>query len=351
MKNAGLLIIFFVSLMIFMFLGSYFAFQTRANAINLNLKIKLQGVFQPGSQLKLKIDLYNSTGRVAQFTNIMLSASEQGYFTGLVILDQNLDMSVPYAIFIKPENYLGQLFCSPTKSGSNCQYPEFIFTSSATQLDLSDKVFYSGDLAPQDGKVDSADLSKIFANIGKQGPTGDINLDGIVNGIDYTLAQKTLSLNKRDDVVSLETPIVPTTTITSTITPTAAPTNNPTPHPTNSPTPTISPTPTSVPQSGRGRCTGVVSGQVRISYLGQSECRILNENDYRCVDSASECTNALCVDFTKTAIREGVARCGYGLATFDETSPISCQATYSPDASCQNPIAPTSCDDNRALCP
>jgi len=347
MKKNQWLLIFLISLFLFMYLGTRFAFRTRANNINLNLKLKLQGVFQPDVQLKLRIDLYTQSGRVAQFQNVMLKADSNNYFTGLVILEQNLDLSVPYALFIKPENYLGQLFCSQTKSGQECQYPEIILSNSLTSLDLSQKPFFSGDLVPQDGKVDSGDLSRLFRDIGKTNSPVDINLDGIVNGVDYALAQKTLSLNLADDPISLAalspTPAAPTPT---------GIVNNPTPLPTATPTPTPAATPTLVPQATRGRCNGTVTGQVKVRYLGITECRVLNESDYRCVDSASECTPSECVSFTKEAIRESLQRCGAGLATFDEAnSTINCQVNFVPDASCQDPTPSTSCDDTSPKCP
>src|SRR3989339_488938 len=206
MKNKVGFLIFVLSLLLFMYLGTLFAYRSRASGVNLELKLKLQGLFALDTKIKLRVDVYNSTGKVAQFDNVLLNYTNNNLFEGLVILEQNLDLNVPYALFIKPENYLGQLFCSATKSGSSCQYPELILTNSLNQLDLSTKLFYAGDLAPQDGKVDSGDLSTIFANIGKTGPTADINLDKIVNGVDYALAQKTLSLNKNDDQITLEAP-------------------------------------------------------------------------------------------------------------------------------------------------
>jgi hypothetical protein len=355
MKKSRWLWLFLISLLLFIYLGSRFAFRTRANNISINLKLKLQGVFQPETQLKLRLDLYTQSGRAAQFQNLILKADNNNYFTGVVILEHNLDLSVPYALFIKPENYLGRLFCSETKSGQECQYPEIILSNSLNQLDLSQKPFFSGDLVPQDGKVDSGDLSRLFKDIGNTNSPVDINLDGIVNGVDYALAQKTLSLNLKDDPINLVemTPtLVPTPTITiPTIT---EPTNNPTPLPTATPTPTPQPTntPTPAPQATRGRCNGNITGQVRITYFGITECRVLNESDYRCVDSASECTPSFCVDFTKEAIRTSVKQCSGGIASFDEAnSPISCQVNFVPDASCQDPAPNTSCNDTRPKCP
>jgi len=199
-ENKLLLAAFFLGLLFFMYLGTRFAFRSRAEAININLKLKLQGNFQAGSRLKIRIDVYDSnSAKVAQFENIPLLYTDSGFFEGMVILEQNLDTSVPYALFIKPQNYLGHLVCSQEKFGSDCQYPEIYLDNSGKLYDLTSTLFYAGDLAPQNGKVDSADFSQIIANYGTNNEIGDINSDGIVNGVDFALAITTLSLNKTDD--------------------------------------------------------------------------------------------------------------------------------------------------------
>jgi hypothetical protein len=357
-ENKLLLAAFFLGLLFFMYLGTLFAFRSRAEAININLKLKLQGNFQAGSRLKIRIDVYDSnSAKVAQFENIPLLYTDSGFFEGMVILEQNLDTSVPYALFIKPQNYLGQLVCNQEKFGSDCQYPEIYLDNSGKLYDLTSTLFYAGDLAPQNGKVDSADFSQIIANYGTNNEIGDINSDGIVNGVDFALAITTLSLNKTDDAINLAAAPTPTATET---TPTQPPTN-PTPLPTNTPAsttaptvaPTIAPTTAATPtpvQTGRGRCNAVLTGQVKATYLGMNECRVLNETTYRCVNSASECTNSACVTLTKDEIREALNRCSFGLASYDESSPISCQVSFEADENCTDPVPDTSCDDNSPHC-
>jgi hypothetical protein len=327
-------LIFLLSLAGFVYLGTRFVFRTRASGLNLALKLKLQGSYRVDTKTTFRIDLYSQGVRVATFNGAQLNYTQNKLFEGILMLNQELDLTKSYALFIKPEKYLGQLFCSPTKAGTDCTVGEFTFTSGLNQADLSSKLFYAGDLSPQDGRVDSADISKILAKIGKADTTTDINQDGIVNSIDYTLTQKTLSLNKADDQITLTA-----TTLTPTLTP--APSLSPSPIP-------ASPTPTTV--AGRGRCNGVVTGEVHISYLGQTECRVLDETDYRCVEKPSDCTQAACLTFTKEAIREGVTRCGYGMATFDENSPISCTVNFTSDPNCTDPVEETSCDDESQKC-
>lgn len=362
MKQKVLFFLFGLSLLMFMYLGTRFAWKSRASGINIAFKLKLQGVYQPDYKMNMRIDVYNgSATKVASFPNAQLTYSDSGYFDGLVMLQQDFDLTKPYALFIKPEKYLGQLFCSASKSGADCQYPSFIFLTGMNQLDIRDKVFYAGDLSPQDGKVDAADISKIFAAIGKKDTTADINNDGIVNGTDYNLAQKTLSLNKSDDAVT-SMQAVPTSTpgATSTVAPTAttapATTNTPTltPTATNTPTPTKTPTPSpTTVTTSKGKCSGTLSGQVKIKYLGQTECRVLNETTYFCVNSASECTDAICVNTTKADIKAGVQQCGMGMASYDESSTINCQTTFTADNNCTNPATDDSCDesDNSPKCP
>jgi len=352
MKQKILVLVFGFSLLLFMYLGTRFAFRSRATGINLAMKMKLQGSYQTENKLNMRIEVYSGTTKVASFPNAQVTYSGNGYFEGLVMLTQDFDLAKPYALFIKPDKYLGQLFCSAAKTGPDCQYPEFIFKAGLNQLDIRDKVFYAGDLAPADGKVDSGDISKIFAAIGKTNAAVDINNDGIVNGIDYNLAQKTLSLNKTDDILSLQ----------------ALPTAAPSPSPTiaNSPTPTpmatvtIAPTtattnqpsPTSPPTSNKGKCNAVLSGQVKVNYLGQAECRVLNETTHYCVNTQAECNNTTCASKIKTEIKAGVIQCGMGMASFDESSPINCQTSFVSDSSCIDPPADTTCeDDGSPECP
>jgi len=358
MKRLWLALIFLLTLAIFVYLGTRFIYRTRASGLNLALKLKLQGTYRPDTKIRFRIDLYNGSLKVASFNDAQLNYSENKVFEGILMLNQELDLSKIYALYIKPEKYLGQLFCSPTKSGTDCTVGEFTFSSGLNPVDLSSKIFYAGDLSPQDGKVDSADISKILAKIGKADAQADINQDGIVNSIDYTLTQKTLALNKSDDGITLvgTTPVIPTatsapTTPTATSAPTAgSPTVTPTRTPTPTPTKTPTPSPTTPPQSGKGKCNAVLTGQVRISYMGTNECRILNETTHFCVNSPTECASAACVTKTKSQIAEGVAQCGYGLATFDQSSPISCQVTFTATNTCTEPAPNTSCDDDSPKC-
>jgi len=331
-------LIFLSSLGFFVYLGSQYVFRTRASGLNLALKLKLQGNYRNDTKIQFRIDLYSGSLKIATFNGAQLSYSENKVFEGIVMLNQELDLSKPYAIFIKPEKYLGQLFCSPTEVGESCTTGKFNFISGLNSLDISNQMFYAGDLAPQDGKVDSADISKILAKIGKTDAITDINQDGIVNSIDYTLTQRTLSLNKADDEITL-------------VSPTILPSPTSAPKVTTLPSPTSAPTATTAPQSVRGRCEGIITGEVRVKYLGITECRVVEEEDYRCVNSASECTKAACIQYTKAEIEETLARCGHGLASFDEAnSPLNCEVKFVPEANCTDPVQDTSCDDTSEKC-
>lgn len=365
MKQKLWLVVFLVSLLLFMWLGTRFAFRSRASGINLELKLKLQGAHQADTKIKLTIAVYNGSAKAAEFDNVQLMANANNIFEGIVMLNQDLDLAVPYALFIKPEKHLGQLICGAAKFGADCQFPELIFTTGLNELDLTNRVFYGGDLAPTDGKVDSYDISTIFSEIGKKQSPADINGDGIVNGVDYALAYKTLSEGKADDAIGLQNIPTPTLTPTPTLlppdvimtltpSPTATPTATPSPTPVDTPTPTPTDTPTPTPTvtvGNQGRCNIVLTGQIRVSYMGTSECRILNESSYYCVNSQAECTNPACVTKARQEINAGVQQCGYGLATFNQSSPIACQASFVPQANCTDPPTNTSCDDDSPKCP
>lgn len=359
MKRRLLFLVFCLSLALFMYLGTRFAFRGRASGLNIVLKLKLQGTRTQDAKVKLNITVYGSEGKVGTFEGLTLNYSaDNRYFEGLVMLNHDLDLTKPYALFIKPEKYLGQLFCGEDKSGSLCEYPEFFFAPGMNELDLSDNLFYAGDVPPSDGKVDAQDLSLIFTDIGKTNSPADINSDGIVNAVDYTLVQKTLGANKSEDVITLKA--LPTPTLTPsptqtptpeiTLTPTVTPTSTPTPTPTSTPTPSPTPTPTPTGTATKGKCNIILTGQIKISYLGITECRVLNETTHYCADSAANCNPTACVTKAKEEIAQGVKQCSNNLATFNQSSTISCQASFVLDTNCTEPPDNTSCDDNSPKC-
>ncbi len=222
----------------------------RAAGPELNLKIKLQGDFGniTNPPIKAVVSLYTVEAKIKEFADQSLIQENQNVFSIKLSLS-DIDLTKIYAVFIKPEKYLGRLFCSQIVVGADCRSPQLIFGNNQNNIDLSKYIFLSGDLKPFDGKVSSYDLSIIIHNLGKvASPSADtdINYDSSTDTQDYSLALYSLGQNVVDDPINFAsssatpTPIAP-------VTPTTKPATTNTPIPTPTTTTTIQPTPTQTP--------------------------------------------------------------------------------------------------------
>lgn len=274
MKNNNLRFIFVASFLIIILISlssrsiNKLVFFNRAEGNQLNLQIKLQGEYDKISSaiFKTKVILYSQSGLVKEYLNQSLTRDHQSIFK-VTIDTTGLNLNQMYAIFIKPDKYLGKLFCSPTSYSTNCKTPQIIITSGSGNLDLTQDLFFSGDISPQDGKIAADDISKIINQVGQVSTSylaTDINSDGMVQTVDYSLTLYSLSKNYVDDSIpSAWTVVTPTPTITGStpiMTPTPISTTTPvlptaTSIPTATlipPTPTITPVlPTAAPESPR----------------------------------------------------------------------------------------------------
>ncbi len=229
-----------------------YGLRTRATGPELNLEIKLQGDFSNinNPPIKAAVTLYTVEAKIMEFTGQSLIQENQNVFSIKLSLS-DIDLTKIYAVFIKPERYLGRLFCSQTVVGSECRSPQLIFENKQNNIDLSEHIFLSGDLKPFDGKVSSYDLSIIINNLSKvASPPADtdINNDDYTDTQDYSLALYTLGKNGVDDTINFASPSA-TPTPTVLITPTQSALTS-TPTPTTTVQPTLTKTPTQTPTSG-----------------------------------------------------------------------------------------------------
>jgi len=225
---------------------NYHSSNTKAQENSLTLILKLHGEWYPQSTVKATVTLYNPQGKAKEFNDIVFAYQNDKTFFRTIMLDPDLNYNTLYAIYIKPTNYFGKLFCSTTVNGKECIAPQFILKKDINTIDLSGQTFYGGDIKPANGKVDAYDISKIMANLGTSTDLStDINNDGITNTMDYILALYSLSKNYADDAMTLvSVPLTPTAALTATPTATLAPTTAPTATPTATLAPTSAPTPT-----------------------------------------------------------------------------------------------------------
>lgn len=351
--------------------------KSRANDAHINVIINLQGKRVLGATMNAKVEIYSNTGLVSQDT-VRFEYKSTGLFHGSVAVPSASETS-NYALFIKPEKYIGQLFCSENLIGPNCKTPAFSFKNGTNIINLRENTFYAGDIAPADGKINAQDLSIVLSKLGEKNSfETDINNDFVTNSIDYSLVLQSIGKNLQDDTLfafasptktaeptetlepsatseptNVPTPTVPAPQPTNPVLPTSTPkpTQKPTPTILPTPKPTLKPTPTPKPAPNGGKCITHVTGKVYIKapIIGK-QCRILDETSYYCVSNESDCTVNKCIQVTKDAIKASTNSCSNGLASFDESSPISCSVTFEAATNCQNPAPRTSCDDDRAKC-
>lgn len=364
---------------------SKLVFLNRAANNQLTIQIKLQGEYDKitGAAFKTKVDLYSQSSLVKEYLNQNLIKDHQNIFK-LTIDTTGLNLNQMYAIFIKPDKYLGKLFCSPTSFSANCKIPQIVIPSGTGDIDLTQDMLFSGDISPQDGKIAADDLSKIINQIGQVSTSylaADINSDGMVQTVDYSLALYSLSKNYVDDPIpSAWSSVISTLNIngltpTPTITPggpslTPTPTTKPTPTvtggPTTTPTPITNPTPTTIPASptsipsptpttiSGGTCNATINGKIYGNYLVINFCSpLINSPASMCVTSASDCTAANCIDKVIKAAKDGISSCTSGGGTINEAqsrSTLSCQVQFTPGPCIPTPTPTISCSQSGPSC-
>ena len=317
-----------------------FIFQGRAAGNETNIKIQLQGEYDkiPNVIFKTRVLIFNDANLIREAEDINLTRDQKNFFK--FNLDLNgLDLTKKYSLFIKPEKYLGKLFCSPSSYSKSCTTSEIVFAAGTNSLELVFEPLFSGDVMPQDGKVTAQDISKIMNDIGESSPNGlstDINSDGRVETVDYSLALYSLSKNYEDDLY----PQISTT---------------PTPIPTlsSSPTPTLAPSSTSTTGSG-GTCRATISGKIYVKAMGQTYCSPLNnEQSQMCVTSAADCTQVKCIDQVIIESKNAVNICASGFGSLDEAASratLSCQVEFVPGPCTPTPTPQINCNEEGPSC-
>lgn len=232
--------------------------RSKASVNTLSLKIKIQGTYKAFDKIKARVAFYDGPDKTSEEPEVEF-IYQSGVFNGDVAFQSGFNFAKPYALFIKPVNFVGRVFCSAELSGDKCKTPAFFFLTSGSTADLTSQTFLGGDLTPPNGKVDAQDLSYIIKNLGKvmsdTTQNTDLNGDGITDVVDYSLAFYSLSNNAEDDKIELTAPAQPTATPEATVTPSVTPALSPTAgltptaglSPTPSPTPTGSLSPTPIP--------------------------------------------------------------------------------------------------------
>lgn len=209
-----LIIILFI-----IFIFTYSIYRSKASSLGLNILIKLQGDYSKTKNLTI-----NSEVQVFSFSKktvlhqYPLSQKENNLFQ-LNISLPGFSSEEPVSIFIKPEKYFGRFF------------PNLKITNTENSYTLTEKIFYSGDINPTDGRISASDISLIFSKLGSrvdyQKEKTDLNNDNLVDTQDYMMALISLKDSIIDEEIIIPTPTpTPIITITPTQTITSAPTGN-----------------------------------------------------------------------------------------------------------------------------
>lgn len=258
---------FFISLVLLGAILSFVAlFQyyrssvSKASGDTVTLKIALEGDFSLGQKMPTDVILYRSLGKVQEYSSVPFIYQYDKTLEGTITLPSRFDFNALYAIYMKPRNYFGRLFCRSLVSGKTCTVPQFMIQRGGNVFFLNQTQFRGGDIPPINGRVDAEDLSKVMDHLGKMNDYAtDVDGNGITNTLDYNLVNSAYKDNISDDVYTLEVPWAPTP-IYIPYYPTRYPTYRyiprpfptptfPFPHITYPPTPTLIPTkvPTRIP--------------------------------------------------------------------------------------------------------
>lgn len=227
---------------------------SQIKSIKANLKLTFQGILRDrpldDKKMKVKVTLVDEPSLTEYpFTIDFTYQRDSGTWNSFIEISA-LDISKKYKFFIKGQKHLQKRICDadPKPSGETNTYQCSIGTISLKEgennFDFKNIVLMSGDLPQQDGVVDSSDIAKIRQSLGKTDAgslsVADLNLDGVVDTQDYSLAIDGL-LIKNDETYQLS--VTPTVTTSQSPTPTGPTPTGPTP---TGPTPTLTITPTPV---------------------------------------------------------------------------------------------------------
>ncbi|PIZ64039.1 hypothetical protein CO051_02110 [Candidatus Roizmanbacteria bacterium CG_4_9_14_0_2_um_filter_39_13] len=163
------------------------------------IKTRFQGILgEPvGSKgpMMVRVTLHGSSGG-SKTTTISFQPGADGIWTG-EYSEQNLSENETFSIGLKGPKHLAKYICeaqpSETVGGTyNCNDKKIALIQGDNNLNFSNVILLAGDIPVQDGIIDAVDIAFIRANLGTTTSSvlsrGDLNLDGIVDTQDHSLA-------------------------------------------------------------------------------------------------------------------------------------------------------------------
>lgn len=155
---------------------------------------RLQGIPtkpQVSEYEKTKVTLIGQTGITS---SVSLFPDEKGLYSGAV--DIQAIPAATYTLLIKGPRHIQKKICEnspnePMAGQYSCTVGKITLKAGTNTLDLNKVTLLAGDLATQDGVIDSVDLAAIRQRIGSQKEedlaVADLNRDGIVDTQDFSL--------------------------------------------------------------------------------------------------------------------------------------------------------------------
>ena len=179
-----------------------------AQSVVLNLKLKLQGILtlpnQPNN-LAFKVTVNSIRRSITRSIITDFSVDNNAVWSGQAVFN-GLPSASDYKIYTKGPKHLQKRICERFPQETfpgiyNCEDGAISLKPGTYNLDFTGIFQLVGDLSPQDGVVNSYDISLVRNNIAVAGSydpaildIADLNLDGIVDSQDYSLVIAALSI-------------------------------------------------------------------------------------------------------------------------------------------------------------
>lgn len=180
--------------------------------VTLNLKLKFQGIRQKPADsrnnMAVKITVVSANNQRKEATANFTAQNENNIAVWSGTVSFNIQPGNGYRILVKGPKHIQKKICdqnpSETADGTyRCFEGKINLSAGQNNLNFSQITLLSGDLPVQDGVVNSYDTSLIRNCLNKNDQTcltnADINLDGAVNAMDYSLVIAALSIKTDEE--------------------------------------------------------------------------------------------------------------------------------------------------------
>lgn len=181
--------------------------------IEVSIAMRLQGISthpKGADSIQMDISVLSEDKSIKKEATAQFRANEWGLWKGSVKFDQ-INLNNKYKISMKGEKHLKMVICENTPAAPiegtlyTCTNPAITFQTGKNDLNFENIILRAGDIADQNGVIDSYDLTYIRNNLGSSKQDvlikADLNLDGILDTQDYALAIRAMD-QKLDQKIS-----------------------------------------------------------------------------------------------------------------------------------------------------